>query len=162
MREIYQVTENLRNSIRRNGITNKITFGDILEVDLDKTTIYPLAHLSLGTSVFRDKIMIVTVNALFIDILDITKTFTDDDTFYGNDNLQDVLNTQFTAVNILQSSLRRGALYELDNRVTGDVILEPFFDNFENQLAGWSASFDIEIPNTELAAEFANQDRVCD
>lgn len=161
MREIYQVTENLRNSIRSNGITNKITFGDIREVDLDKTTIYPLAHLMIGTSIFREDMIVIPIEVLFVDILDTTKTFTDDDTFYGNDNLQDVLNTQFQAANLLQSSLRRGALYALLFRVTGDVTAQPFLDNFENNLAGWSASFNVEIPNVDLIPETEDGASLC-
>ena len=151
MRAIYEITEKVRDSVQSNGITNKVTFGDILEVDLDKTTMYPLAHLVLGTATFQDVMVIVPIEVLFIDILDVTKKFTDEDVFYGNNNLQDVLNTQFQAANLLQSNLRRGTIYRDLFQVVGDVTAEPFLDNFENQLAGWSVSFNVEFPNNEIS-----------
>lgn len=151
MKAIYEITDSLRESIQANGITNKVTFGDILDVDLDKTTMYPLSHLVIGTVTFQDRIILVPMDILFIDVLDVTKKFTDDDVFYGNDNLQDILNTQFQAANLLQSSLRRGTLYRDLFQLSGDVAAEPFLDNFENQLAGWNVSFTIEMPNNEIS-----------
>jgi len=34
-------------------------------------------------------------------------------------------------------------VYSLDS----DPSCEPFYDRFENELAGWSTTFDITIPN---------------
>jgi hypothetical protein len=34
-------------------------------------------------------------------------------------------------------------LYQLQ----GDATFEPFVDRFENKLAGWTISFNVEIPN---------------
>jgi len=34
-------------------------------------------------------------------------------------------------------------LYQLD----GDVNCEPFVDNFENKLAGWTATFNVLVQN---------------
>ena len=48
MRQVYTVIDKIQEKLKDNGITNKVTFGDILEVDLDKTTIYPLSHISMG------------------------------------------------------------------------------------------------------------------
>lgn len=151
MRQIYEITDTVRNSISSNGITNKVTFGDLLQVDLDKTTMFPLAHITIGTSVFSNSTITIPLNILFIDIVDVNKELTDDDIFYGNDNLQDVLNTQFQAANLIQSELRRGDLFDSLYQVLDDVSADPFLDNFENQLAGWSVDLNIVLPNNDIS-----------
>ena len=151
MTEIYKLTDTIRTNISSNGITNTVTFGDILEVDLDKTTIFPLAHMTIGTATFVDYAANLELNVLFLDVVDVNKSLTDDDIFYGNSNLQDVLNTQFSAANMLQSELRRGDLFAELFQIDGAVTAEPFLDNFENQLAGWILNISVQLPNNDLS-----------
>ncbi len=150
MKHIYDITDKVRNSISSNGITNTVTFGDLLDVDLDKTTLFPLAHITLGTATFNDNMVTIPINVLFIDIVDVNKSLTGDDIFYGNDNLQDVLNTQFQAANYLQSHLSRGNLFDEQLILSGSPTAEPFLDNFENQLAGFSLDVQINMFNNEI------------
>ena len=148
MKEIYDLLDKIKDRLRANNITNTVTFGDILEVDLTKTTIYPLSHLTIGNVVFGDYIMTADVSVLSMDVVDVNKNESTFDSFYKNDKLQDVLNTQLSVVNDLQSHLRRGNLFENnDLKIVGDVTAEPFQDRFENQLAGWGVTFSIEMPN---------------
>lgn len=148
MKEIYDLLDKIKDRLRANNITNTVTFGDILEVDLTKTTIYPLSHLTIGNVVFGDYVMTADVSVLSMDVVDVNKNESTFDSFYKNDNLQDVLNTQLSVVNDLQSHLRRGNLFEdNDLKIVGDVTAEPFQDRFENQLAGWGVTFSIEMPN---------------
>jgi len=150
MKHIYDITDKVRDSISSNGITNTVTFGDLLDVDLDKTTMFPLAHMTLGTATFSDNIVNIPINVLFIDIVDVNKSLTDDDIFYGNDNLQDVLNTQFQAANLLQAQLSRGNLFNQQLILVGEPTAEPFLDNFENQLAGFSLDVQINMFNNQI------------
>ena len=77
------------------------------------------------------------------------------DLFTGDNNLQDILNTQLGVLNKLIQLLRRGGLYEGTSTISennpyqleGDVSCEPFFDRFDNELAGWTATMDITIYN---------------
>ena len=62
MRQVYTVLDKLRLKLKENGITNTVTFGDILEVDLDKTTIFPLTHITLGDVVFSPHIIKLLYN----------------------------------------------------------------------------------------------------
>lgn len=149
MRQVYTVLDKLRSKLKENGTTNTVTFGDILEVDLDKTTIYPLSHISLGDVVFAPHIITATIQLFCLDIVDKTNEITDEDLFYGNDNLQDILNTQLQVVNDIQQELRRGALFDENLQLTTDITASPFMDNFENQLAGWAVTINIEMPNSE-------------
>ena len=149
MRQVYTVIDKLKTKLKENGITNTVTFGDILEVDLDKTTIYPLSHISMGEVTFSPHIVNATVQLFRLDIVDKNKELTDEDLVYGNDNLQDILNTQLQVINDIQQELRRGGLFEDNLQITTDITASPFIDNFENQLAGWAATINIEMPNNE-------------
>lgn len=149
MRQVYTVIEKLNDKLKENGITNTVTFGDILEVDLDKTTIYPLSHISMGDVVFSDRIITATIQLFCLDVVDKSNEATDEALIYGDDNLQDVLNTQLQVVNDIQQELRRGELFTDQMQLTTDITASPFLDNFENQLAGWAATIEIEMPNTE-------------
>ena len=87
-----------------------------------------------------------------LDIVDENNNENSFDTFYTNHNLQDVYNTQLAVVNDLQSHLRRGDLYDSDDLHLGvDVSAEPFQDKFENKLAGWGITLNIELPNNDFS-----------
>ena len=67
--------------------------------------------------------------------------------FRGNDNEQDVLNTQLAVGARLVEVLERGDLRTSNYALNGQPLFEPFTERFENYLAGWTLSFDIDIPN---------------
>jgi hypothetical protein len=81
-----------------------------------------------------------------MDIVDISKDEVTD-IFVGNDNEQDVLNTQLALQTRVINILQRGDLYTDLYQVQGDVTCEPFVDRFENKLAGWAATFDVVVQN---------------
>jgi hypothetical protein len=151
MRQVYTVIDKLRERLDANTTTNKVTFGDILEIDLDKTTIFPLAHITMGEVTFSEHIVTVSIQLFCLDIVDATNELTQEDLFYGNDNLQDVLNTQLQVANDIQQQLRRGELFDNDLQLVSDITASPFMDNFENQLAGWAVTINIQLPNTEIS-----------
>ena len=152
MKEVYDLLDKIKDRLRANNITNTVTFGDIMEVDLTKTTIFPLSHISIGNVVFSDYVMTADISVLSMDIVDKNKNENTYDSFYGNDNLQDILNTQLSVVNDLQSHLRRGTLLEnSDLQITGEVTAEPFQDRFENELAGWGITLSVQMPNDNFS-----------
>ena len=79
-----------------------------------------------------------------MDLVDVTK---EEDDGYERSNEQDVLNTQLAVVNKVIQKLRIGNLYRDKYQIEGDVTLEPFTDRFENQVAGFVATFDIITDN---------------
>ena len=81
-----------------------------------------------------------------MDIVDMSKSQVNN-LFRGNDNEQDVLNTQLAVLTKLAAVLKRGDLYTQKYQLQGDVSCEPFVDRFENKLAGWTGTFDIIIEN---------------
>jgi len=104
MRQVYTVIEKLQEKLQGNDITNTVTFGDILQVDLNKTTIYPLAHIYISQVVFPEHIVEVSIQLYCLDIVDKTNEPNDDVMIYGSDNLQDVLNTQYKSLMISKLS----------------------------------------------------------
>lgn len=151
MRQVYTVLDKIKNILRANGITKTVTFGDITEVDLNKTTIFPLAHIIFGNVTFSEHILTASIRILCLDVVDVTKEKQTEDMMFGNDNLQDILNTQLQVVNDIQQEMRRGDSFSDNFQINSSVVAEPFQDNFENQLAGWGVTINIEVPTNELS-----------
>ena len=146
MNGFYRVTQVIKDTLQADENCNTVTYGDITQIDLDKQTIFPLSHLILNGATSGENTMTFNFSVLVMDIVDVSKAEVTDP-FVGNDNEQDVLNTQLSVANKLIQKLRIGSLYSDKYQVVGDVTLEPFRDRFENQIAGWTATFDIIIEN---------------
>ncbi len=72
------------------------------------------------------------------------------DIFIGNNNEQDILNTQLSVANKLIQVLRGGDLHQNGYQLEGSVGIEPFYDRFENELAGWESNLNVTIYNDIL------------
>ena len=147
MTQFYDILDKIKERLRLNPNVFSVTYGDITKVDLDKTTIFPLSHLNISNAIIGEHTVSFTLQLLCVDIVDYNKDSSPDDEFYGNDNMQDILNTQLQVVNDVIAQLRRGALFTDRLQVLGDVTVQPFIDRFENELAGWGADIVIEMPN---------------
>ena len=150
MIEFYNLLDNIKDHLRINPNVTTVTFGDIMDVDLNKTTMFPLSHMMVSDVAFSDHIVTATLDLLFLDIVDDNREETTD-SFLSNNNLQDILNTQLAVGNLLQSSLRRGELFTNKLQVLTNVTARPFYDRFENQLAGWAFTISIQLPNTNVS-----------
>ena len=146
MKGFYNVTEQLKDSLIAEPFVNTVTFGSLDDVDLSKQSIFPLAHLTVNSTSVSTKTLRFNISILAMDIVDISKEKTDD-IFLGNDNEQDVFNTQLALITRIVNKLQRGDLYTDLYQVEGEVSCEPFVDRFENKLAGWVATFDILVQN---------------
>ena len=135
----YNLTDRLKEELLKDAFVNTVTYGNIFEVDLNKQTIFPLSHFIVNNVVDRDNTLVFSISLLCMDIVDESKEDTVDG-FVGNDNEQDVLNTQLAVANRIGAMLKRGDLYREQYQLDGDISLEPFVDRFENKLAGWTAT----------------------
>lgn len=147
MTQFYDILDKIKDELRMNPNVFSVTYGDITKVDLDKTTIFPLSHLNISNAIIGEHTISFTLQLLCVDIVDYNKDSSPDDEFYGNDNMQDILNSQLQVVNDVIAQLRRGTLFTDRLQVLGDVTVQPFMDRFENELAGWGADIVIEMPN---------------
>ena len=146
MKGFYNLTDKLKDALLAEPFVNTVTFGSLDDVDLNKQTIFPLSHIIVNNTTVGSKTLTFNVCILAMDIVDISKEATTD-IFVGNDNEQDVLNTQLALLTRIINTLQRGDLYTELYQVEGDVNCEPFVDRFENKLAGWAATFDVLIQN---------------
>jgi len=146
IRGFYQLTETIKQELLSDKNINTVTTGDISDVNLNKQDIFPLGHIIINNVVLSEQVLNFNITVLACDIVNQSKDLTLD-RFKGNDNVQDILNTQLGVLNRLTQRLRKGTLYTDMYQLTGDTNAEPFYDRFENQLAGWSVTMDIEIYN---------------
>jgi hypothetical protein len=148
MKGFYQVTETIKNQLLADVNVNTVTTGDITRVDLSKQTIFPLAHLIVNNVTNDDNVLRFSLSVLAMDIVDISKDAVVD-IFRGNNNEQDVLNTQLAVLNKLVQVLRGGTLFQDRYQLDGSPSFEPFYDRFENEMAGWALTFDV-ITNNDI------------
>ena len=146
MTGFYDLTDKIKDTLQAEPFVNTVTYGSLDDVDLNKQTIFPLSHIIVNNCTVASNLLRFNISVLAMDVVDESKLETTDN-FVGNDNEQDVLNTQLAILNRLIALLQRGTLYEDKYQVEGEVGGEPFVDRFDNKLAGWVATFDVVIQN---------------
>ena len=146
IRGYYLLTQAIKDQLLADVNVNTVTEGDLFDIDLSKQSIFPLSHLIINSVTAQESVLRFNISILAMDIVDESKEPTTD-IFIGNNNEQDVLNTQLAVLNKLVQVLRRGDLYSDKYQLDGDANCEPFVDRFENKVAGWTATFDILVNN---------------
>ena len=146
VRGYYQLTSTIEQQLLADLNNNTVSIGDISRLNLNKQDIFPLAHMIVNSVTVEEQVLRFNISILACDIVDQSKDVTTD-RFTGNDNEQDILNTQLAVLNRLVQRLRMGTLHQDMYQLDGNATLTPFNDRFENQLAGWSATMDILIYN---------------
>jgi len=146
IRGYYQITNTIKEQLLKDQDINTVTSGDLSQVNLGKQDIFPMGHILINNVIVEEQVLRFNINVLTMDIVNQSKEPTVD-VFTGNTNEQDILNTQLGVLNKLIQILKRGDLYTDMYQLDGDPSLEPFYDRFENNLAGWSANLDILIYN---------------
>jgi hypothetical protein len=146
VRGFYLLTEAIKNQLLNDVNVNTVTTGDIYDIDLSKQSIFPLSHIIINNVSTQEQTLTFNISVLAMDIVDESKEATTD-IFRGNNNEQDILNTQLAVLNKLVMILRKGVLYSDQYQLDGDANLEPFYERFENRLAGWAATFDVFVRN---------------
>jgi hypothetical protein len=153
MRQFYDITTKLKDTLEANSQVNVVTTGDLFDVDLNKQTIFPLSHIIINQASFEGQIVRMSVSLVCMDLVDDTKENprAQAEPFYGTSNVQDILNTQLAVINDVVTELRRGTLYSDLYQLDGNPTCTPFLERFENLLAGWTATFDVLLANTEIS-----------
>jgi hypothetical protein len=147
MSTFYEITQAIKNKLQEDLFVNTVTTGDIFKVDLNKQTIFPLSHIIVNSVSYQGAVLNYNISILSMDIVDESKDLTTD-IFIGNDNEQDVLNTQLAVANRFLEVLNRGSLSNDYELVNGSASIEFFTERFENKIAGVTTTFDIAIHNT--------------
>ena len=153
MRQFYNITQTIKDTLEAHSQVNVVTFGDIFDVDLNKQTIFPLSHIMVNQATIEGQVVRINLSIMCMDVIDELKENLRDQTepFYNNNNEQDILNTQLQVVNDVVMKLRKGQLYTDLYQLEGNPVCTPFTERFENLLTGWTATFDVLLPNTEIS-----------
>jgi len=148
MNTYYRLTDAIKESLLSDGIINNVSTGDLFNVDLNKVTIFPLAHVIVNTVAesASGNTNIFNVSVLLMDVCDISPKESSD-LWLDNDNEQDIFNTQLELGKRFVESMRRGDLYENGYQLNGSANYEAFSDRFENKLVGWTITFNLETAN---------------
>ena len=110
VRGFYQITETIKNQLLADVNVNTVTTGDITEIDLSKQTIFPLCHIIVNNVTILEQVLQFNISVLAMDVVDQSKQETTD-IFRGNNNEQDIINTQLAVVNKLIGELRQGTIH---------------------------------------------------
>ena len=159
MQAYYNILTNLKAKLEADQFVNTVTQGDIFDVDLNKQTIFPLAHIIINDVTKVKNILQFNVTVMCMDIVDLSKDETTD-VFRGNDNEQDVLNTQL-AVGLRLVELLESGGNNSHFMMRGEPTFEGFTERFENNIAGWAVTFDIHVPNTMTSCDDTATGVVC-
>lgn len=129
---------------------NTITKGDFTVLDLDRKTIFPLLHVSVGNASFpSDGVIRFDVQIGAFDIRDTNKEIVTDK-FWGNDNEGDNLNETLAVLNRIWLLMLKD--FEENNITASEApTLEQFTETRKNLLDGWIMTFQVDMPNTIIS-----------
>jgi hypothetical protein len=146
----YSITEAIRNHLSASPDINVVTTGDYNQVDLNKQTIFGLAHIQPNNATINESTIDYSFNIIVLDLVDFNKQNVKNlspDVYRGNDNLHDVWNTMLNVLNDLYLTAKKGELFDALIDINNPPNCEPFDMRFENGLAGWSMDVTFTIPN---------------
>ena len=146
IRGYYKLTEVIKEELLKDKNINTVTTGDITDINLYKQDIFPIGHIIVNNVTDQENVLMFSLSILACDVVNQSKELTYD-RFTGNNNLQDILNTQLAVLNRLIQRLRKGTLYTEQYQLEGSPTLQPFYDRFDNQLAGWTADINVMVYN---------------
>lgn len=93
IRGFYLVLDTVKNELLSNNNIETCTFGDITDVDLEKQSMFPLAHIIPESVTQTEKTQQFTFTVLVMDQIDSKKEY-NTDLFTGNTNTQDIFGGQ--------------------------------------------------------------------
>jgi len=141
----YDITTKIKDALLAEPFCNTVTKGSIDRLMNAKKDAYPLSHIMVNSCTPNGSSLTYNVSIISMDIVDVSKDEVTD-IFIGNDNEDDVLNDILTMLVRIVELMRRGGLFS-DLYQLETASLEPFMDRFEDNVAGWTLTVDINVPN---------------
>jgi len=147
MNTYFEIIDDLQEIAIAEPFINTVTQGDITDVDLNKSTIFPLCHLSVTNASITSNLVTLDVSVILMDITDFSKENPSSD-IRGNNNEMDTLNTQLNVASRIQATILRNSNIRDTYQLEGPFSCEPFTERFEANLGGWSVTFSISMNNS--------------
>jgi hypothetical protein len=143
---IYKVIEAMRAELESNPFCNKVTLGELTELDLAKMTMFPLANITMDNVTHSENSLTFQLTIVNVDIVDISKDEPANEV-YGNDNLIYIWTNQLYVINRLVARLRESTISYDTMELDGDPQSEFINKEFENMLAGFTTTINITVAN---------------
>jgi hypothetical protein len=143
---IYRVIEAMKAELESNPFCNKVTLGELTELDLAKMTMFPLANITMDNVTHSENSLTFQLTIVNVDIVDISKDVIQDN-IYGNDNLIYIWTNQLYVINRLVARLRQSTIAIDTMELEGDPQSEFINKEFENMLAGFTTTINLTVPN---------------
>lgn len=143
---VYRVIETIKTELDSNVFCNKVTLGEMTEIDLAKQTLFPLANITMDTVTHSENSLTFQITIVNVDIVEISKDLPTN-SIYGNDNLIYIWTNQLYVINRLIARLRESSINDYIWQLEGDIQSEFINKEMENMLAGYSTTFSVTVPN---------------
>lgn len=146
MKSLIDFTDRLKTELEAIPLLKTVSLGDVTEIDLDKATIFPLAHVSINNGTIASATSTLQVSIMFLDVVDEGQGVREDN-WYKNSSEIYVQNNMLTAATKLSQELLRGDafrdLFQSENPITVEFVSE----KFTNLLSGVVIDFEVVISN---------------
>ena len=73
MKEFYDLVDKIREELSSSDFVSTVTFGNIMDVDLAKQSIFPLSHINIQDAVFGEHTITFSMQVIAMDIVDESK-----------------------------------------------------------------------------------------
>ena len=143
---IYRVIQAMKAELESNPFCNKVTLGELTELDLAKMTMFPLANITMDNVTHSENSLTFQLTIVNVDIVDISKDVIQDN-IYGNDNLIYIWTNQLYVINRLVARLRQSTIAIDTMELEGDPQSEFINKESENMLAGFTTTINLTVPN---------------
>lgn len=142
----FKLIEALRLVFEADTRIKTITEGDIDDLDLYRQNIPAMAHIIVSDGTMKDNLNTYDVLIQCVDIVSENNNITSEK-FKGNDNRQEVFNDMDNVLRRAYMTFKRDAVADNIN-VLGDASISKILEETtQNRLAGWAATFQVEVPN---------------
>tara|TARA_R110002050_G_scaffold165380_4_gene295785 strand:+ start:1212 stop:1667 length:456 start_codon:yes stop_codon:yes gene_type:complete len=144
MNSYLRAFDRLEQIIKAEPFNHTVTRGKISDVDLEKQTIFPLAHLMLNNGVITNNTVQLNITMLLMDLVDVSNEAVEN-IFNGNSNINYIINTQLALGTRVMRVLQKASINRDDFEVEGDATFEDFDERFQNNLAGVAITFTVSV-----------------
>lgn len=146
----YNVLEFFRQLLSLHPSIQRVTYGDIMDLDLDVFPQYPIANINITDAEFADKKTIYSVKLIIADKIHDKENLSsgslnqETQDFWKATDEVDIHANTLSIMNDFISFVRRGTT-SFD--IQGGVRCIAFKEAYPNSLGGWVADFLLETPN---------------
>lgn len=142
----YNILDYFKAIMKNHPSINYVSQGDVFSIDNKEFPAYPLGNIMITQSVLLEKQIVHTCQLTIADKVKLkanesTTKFNEQTVpYYGVDDVIDILANTLAIINDLTTFTQFG-VEAFD--IPGNILVEPFKEQFDNGLAGHVATFDL-------------------